>query len=364
MLNFSVGKNPVPYIACSRTSTGGRTGANSSSTRRERASRKIACSTRAASPTMYPKREPESLAARSISKRPSSRWSRALSSRGGSPQRRSSTASCSVSPSGTESCGGFGTCSSAASRSPSAAASCSSACRSSSLTCFNSSTCSGVGLPCSFWRERSSSTLGTSSRQRSSAASHASNAFAAPLRASAARYRSGSLRAAFGSIKRLRGLPLLRQEGDQVGELLLRQRLVRGGHHVLIARFGVRARIDDRLLHELTQRPAAGLLRVCRQLVQVRPDLGGRSGRLVRVAAGEAVSGEGLIPRAGLAFRQCRQRARLLLDGAGDAVRGGGHRPLVAAGSGDERGGDQKDGGGGSPWRGGYCGAFNREPPP
>ena len=38
------------------------------------------------------------------------------------------------------------------------------------LTCFSSSTCSGVGLPLSFWRLRSSSTCGTSSRQRSSAA--------------------------------------------------------------------------------------------------------------------------------------------------------------------------------------------------
>ena len=39
---------------------------------------------------------------------------------------------------------------------------------------FSSSSCSGVGLPFSFWRPRSSSTRGTSARQRSSAASSAS----------------------------------------------------------------------------------------------------------------------------------------------------------------------------------------------
>src|SRR5437763_318782 len=148
MFDFSVGKNPVPYIACSRTSTGGRISVKPPSTNRETARRKIACSSRAESPTMYPKREPERRAARSISKRPSSRWSRGRSSFGGSPQRRISTASSSVWPSGTSGCGGFGSASSAASRAATAALSCSSVWRSSSLTCFSSSTCSGVRLLC------------------------------------------------------------------------------------------------------------------------------------------------------------------------------------------------------------------------
>ena len=50
----------------------------------------------------------------------------------------------------------------------------------------SSSSCSGVGLPLTFVRERSSSTRGTSSRQRSSAASQASNASAGALAREAA----------------------------------------------------------------------------------------------------------------------------------------------------------------------------------
>ena len=69
-----------------------------------------------------------------------------------------------------------------------------------SFTCCSSSSCSGVGLPLSFVCPRSSSTCGTSARQRSSASSSASKASAAPLRASAARKASGSLRAALRSI--------------------------------------------------------------------------------------------------------------------------------------------------------------------
>ena len=72
--------------------------------------------------------------------------------------------------------------------------------RSCSLTCFSSSTCSGVGLPWIFCRPRKSSTCGISSRQRASASSSRSNASPAPLRATAARKRSGSARAALRSI--------------------------------------------------------------------------------------------------------------------------------------------------------------------
>jgi hypothetical protein len=65
------------------------------------------------------------------------------------------------------------------------------------------SSCSSVGLPASFVCERSSSTRGTSERQRSSAASSASKASAAPFRASATRYTSGAERAALRSITSL-----------------------------------------------------------------------------------------------------------------------------------------------------------------
>ena len=71
---------------------------------------------------------------------------------------------------------------------------------SSSLTRVSSSSCSGVGLPFSFCAPRSSSTRGSSARQRSSAASSSSKTSAAPLRASAARKASGSSRAARRSI--------------------------------------------------------------------------------------------------------------------------------------------------------------------
>ena len=77
---------------------------------------------------------------------------------------------------------------------------------------------------------------------------------AAPLRATSARKRSGSLRAALRSIMCLG----LGQEGDEVAELLLRP--APGGHHpVREARFDVRARLGDRLAGELLDR-LTGLL--------------------------------------------------------------------------------------------------------
>ena len=105
----------------------------------------------------------------------------------GSPQRRSSSASSSVLPSGADGSGGFGTCASSASRSASAAASSASSARSSSFTPASSSSCSGVGLPFSFSFARSSSTCGTSARQRSSAASSASKRSRGALAARAQR---------------------------------------------------------------------------------------------------------------------------------------------------------------------------------
>ena len=201
MFERSVGKKPVPYIASSRTSTGGSIGTWPCAAVRSTAKRYKARASRAVSPTRYPKREPESRAARSISKRPTSVCSGPPGA--GSPTRRSSSASSSESPSGADGSGGFGTCSSSRSRSASAAASSSSAAFSSSFTRFSSSSSAGVGLPFSFSWPRSSSVRGTSARQRSSASISASNASAAPFRASAARKPSGSLRAALRSITRL-----------------------------------------------------------------------------------------------------------------------------------------------------------------
>ena len=85
-----------------------------------------------------------------MSKRPISVCSRGSASVGGSPTRRSSSASSSVSPSGAESCGGLGTSASAASRAASAAASSSSASLSAAFTRWSSSSSPGVGLPFSF----------------------------------------------------------------------------------------------------------------------------------------------------------------------------------------------------------------------
>ena len=127
-----------------------------------------------------------------MSKRPTSVCSRGSASAGGSPQRRISTASSSVSPSGDESSGGFGSSVSAASRAASglrraparpagAAPSRRAAPRAAPAT----------ASPSASSATRSSSTRGTSSRQRSSAASQASNASAAPLRARRRRYSSG-----------------------------------------------------------------------------------------------------------------------------------------------------------------------------
>ena len=171
MFERSVGKKPVPVIASSRTSTGGSTGVKpccrGGRGRRGRARMRGARCRRSGS------RSGSRRAARRAPCRsgrpPCARAAR--SSCGGSPEREISTASSSSVPSGDDSCGGFGTCASASSRAVSAAASSSSAARRSSFTCCSSASCSGEGLPFSFVFPRSSSTFGTSARQRSSASS-------------------------------------------------------------------------------------------------------------------------------------------------------------------------------------------------
>ena len=193
----SVGKKPVPYIASSRTSTGGSIGASPCRDRRvereaverEREQRGVAdevAEARAGEP-----RGALHVEAADLACAPSARRAAAARRRGGSRPRRPRCRRRAPTSSG-----GFGTCASASSRAASAAASSCSARCSSSLTPRSSSSCSGVGLPFSFVCARSSSTRGTSARQRSSAASSASNASAAPLRASRRRNSSGSLRAA------------------------------------------------------------------------------------------------------------------------------------------------------------------------
>ncbi len=119
MFERSVGKKPVPYIASSRTSTGG---THRRVAVRERAVEREAIE-RHRDERGVADEEAEARAretrARSISKRPTSVCSGP--SGFGLPQRRSSSASSSVSPSGADGSGGFGTWASSASRSASAA---------------------------------------------------------------------------------------------------------------------------------------------------------------------------------------------------------------------------------------------------
>ena len=67
-LTSSVGRKPVPYIADSRTSTGGRTSSKPRPTSRSMAYLYKASSTSATAPLRYAKRAPETLAPRSRSK--------------------------------------------------------------------------------------------------------------------------------------------------------------------------------------------------------------------------------------------------------------------------------------------------------
>ncbi len=174
MFEFSVGKKPVPYIASSRTSTGGSIGT-------------WPCASGAVEREAVEGEREERGVAEQVAEARAGERARRAPSRSGRPRCARGPSGCRLAhaaellarprrcrrraPSGS---GGFGTCSSSASRSASAAASSASTARSSSLTRVSSSSCSGVGLPLSFCRPRSSSTRGTRARQRSSAASSAS----------------------------------------------------------------------------------------------------------------------------------------------------------------------------------------------
>ena len=201
MFERSVGKKPVPYIASSRTSTGGSIGTCPCATRAvereavegEGEQRGVAdqvAEARAGEPRGPLHLEPADLGVL----RPLRRLARR---RGGAPPRpRRCRRRATTGRAGSAPARAAGRARPRRRRAPPRPT------RSSSFTRFSSSSCSGVGLPFSFSLPRSSSTRGTSSRQRSSAASSASNASAAPLRASAARKPSGSLRAARRSITR------------------------------------------------------------------------------------------------------------------------------------------------------------------
>src|SRR5918994_1688996 len=181
MLTSSVGRNALPNIASSRTSTGGITGTNPRAVSRSSAWRTSANCTCTMSPSRYTNREPLARAARSPSsmpsRSPSSAWSLGSKSKvGGSPWRRTSTASSSVNPSGADSWGTFGV---RASRSASSAWTCSSR-GSSSLSsaetlatsairrCFSSPWAPPIALLVRFCSARSSSTRSVSARRRSS----------------------------------------------------------------------------------------------------------------------------------------------------------------------------------------------------
>src|SRR5215204_416126 len=161
------------------------------------------------SPSRYTNREPLARAARSPSSMPSCSpsnvWSLGSKSKvGGSPRRRTSTASSSVNPSGADSWGTLGV---RASRSASSAPTCSSR-GSSSLSSaetaatsairrrFSSPSAAPMALLVRFCSARSSSTRIVSARRRSSSSRIASTASARWRRARPLRNRSGSSRIA------------------------------------------------------------------------------------------------------------------------------------------------------------------------
>src|SRR5947209_6941388 len=83
----------------------------------------------------------------------------------------------------------------------------------------------------------------------------------------------------------------LRQEVDERLEVRGRQLAVRLGHQVLEALLDVRARVDDRLVHELGEW-FLRLLRVLRQLVEVGTDGALRARGGVGVTRGAAIADE------------------------------------------------------------------------
>ena len=194
-LDSSVGRNPVPYMARSPTSTGGRTVMNPFPARRSRTKRYRAISVTATSPKRYANRDPDSRAPRAMSIQPAGPPRSVASrtpnvNRGGSPQVRSTTESSSAMPSAALGSGRLGIRASRACRLCSASARSDSAASSSLRRCRRSASSPGLGLPPRddrFCAARRFSARSVSSRQVWSAASRASKSSAAPRRASADR---------------------------------------------------------------------------------------------------------------------------------------------------------------------------------
>src|SRR4029453_1421705 len=209
MLTSSVGRNPLPNIAPSRTSTGGITGTNPCDVKTSSACRTSANCTCTMSPRRKTNRDPLVRTARSVSSMPScspsTAWSLGSKSNdGGSPWRRTSTASSSVNPSGADSCGTLGVCASTSVSSDPTCSSCGSSSLSSAETVatsairrrFSSPWAPPIALPIRFCSARSSSTRPVSARRRSSSSGTVSTASPRSRRARPLRNRSGSSRIA------------------------------------------------------------------------------------------------------------------------------------------------------------------------
>ena len=266
MFERSVGKNPVPYIASSRTRTGGMHRREAGL--RQMVERELVESHRDERGVADDVAEPRArdaggaLHVEAPDLRVLARRRRATAARRPGATRRRRPRS--RRPARTRA-GGFGTRASAASRSASAAASSSSACLSSALTGRSASSSSGVGLPLSFVCPRSSSTRGMSARQRSSASRSASNSStrrpcARARRASARRRPSGLEVDHAGSLESVLGAGSAagdrRDVRGDVGDLLLAERARERRHGAL----AVRHAVDDELRARL-------------RVVEVRADL-------------------------------------------------------------------------------------------
>ena len=168
MLTSSVGKNPVPYIASSRTSTGGSTGVKprlAEPVEREPVERELEQRDVADAITRSASRRPSRHARGRFAGRQArdGRWT-GKSNDGGSPQRRISTASSSVEPVRRRLVRRIRHRSSSSLRRPPPRRAAARATAARLLIRSSSSSCSGVGLPLTLRAARSSSTRGWISR--------------------------------------------------------------------------------------------------------------------------------------------------------------------------------------------------------
>lgn len=132
----------------------------------------------------------------------------------------------------------------------------------------------------------------------------------------------------------------MRQEGDEVDELLLVQLLAVVLRHELVgeALRHLLVGIDDRRVDLLGRLPLEGV-------VEVRPDVRFGLGRAVRVATpARRLRGLGEDLAAGLGVPSCEVGQRLLGNGAGYVLREGRDGLLAAASRDESKGeGDQRE---------------------